>query len=151
MPEDDFDWPVLATWLLFAFGAALTFAARVRDRWGRALRRFDVALFGIVGLAGTIIAWLWLGTEHSVTGPNWNLLWAWPTHLVAAIVLARRNRSGWLWVYWALATVVTLAAVLLWPVLPQALHAAVLPLALLLVLRAGAHALAARSEPSPAL
>lgn len=151
MPEETFDWPVLVGWLLFALGAALTAAACLGKTGERVTRRFDIVLFGIVGLAGTVIAWLWLGTEHSVTGPNWNLLWACPTHLVAAIVLARRNRSGWLWVYWALAALTAAATVLLWPVLPQTLHAAVLPVALLLAFRAAARAVASRSAPSSAL
>jgi hypothetical protein len=151
MPEEDFDWPTLAAWLLFALGAALTAAARLGRLGVRVLRRFHVALFGVVGLAGTVVAWLWLGTEHSVTGPNWNVLWAVPTHFVAAILLARRNPAGRLRVYWGLAALTAAGTALLWPVLPQALHAAVLPLALLLALRAGVRAAVPSSAFSPAL
>ena len=148
MPDEAFDWPTLVAWLLFAFGAGLTVAARLGKVRHRALRRFDIALFGVVGLAGTLIAWLWLGTEHAVTGPNWNLLWAWPTHLVAAIVLARRNQNRGMRVYWGLTTTAALASVLLWTLLPQAFHAAVLPFALLLALRAGMRAASLRPTPS---
>jgi hypothetical protein len=148
MPEEDLDWPTLVGWLLFALGAGLTLAARVGKASERAVRRFDVALFGIVGLAGLIIAWLWLGTEHAVTGPNANLLWAWPTHLVAAVALARRNHGGGMRVYWGITAITAAATVLLWAFLPQALHAAVLPLALVLALRAGARAVIPRSAPS---
>jgi hypothetical protein len=150
MPDDAFEWPVLVGWLLFGLGAGLTAAARFGKLGDRSLRRFDVALFGVVGLAGTIIAWLWLGTEHSVTGPNGNLLWAPPTHLVAAILLARRNQGGWLRVYWILVALTAVATVLLWTVLPQALHAAVLPLTLLLALRAGMRAALPRPKFSSA-
>ncbi|MEP0546433.1 MAG: DUF4105 domain-containing protein [Rhodothermales bacterium] len=148
MPDEAFDWPTLVGWLLFAFGAGLTVAARMGKTSERALRRYDVALFGVVGLVGVVIAWLWLGTEHSVTGPNANLLWAWPTHLVAAVALARRNHGGGMRVYWGLTAITTVATVLLWAVLPQALHAAVLPQALLLALRAGARAVIPRPAPS---
>ena len=151
MPEVAFDWPTLLAWLLLALGVALSVAA-VNDGAGQQLgRRFDVGLFGVVGVAGFVIAWLWLGTEHAVTGPNWNLGWAWPAHVVAAVLLARRNRSRGLRVYWALAAAVTLGAVLLEPLLPQDFHPAVLPLGLLLALRAGVRAAAPIpvSEPAP--
>ena len=47
------------------------------------------------------------------------------------------------------AALVALGTVLLWPMLPQALHPAVRPVALLLALRAGLRALAARAHPIP--
>lgn len=149
MPDDAFDWPTLAAWLLFALGAVLSVAAWRDERWQRAAFRFDIGLFAAVGIAGIVLLWLWLGTEHSVTGPNWNLLWAWPTHLGAALLLARRNLSPALRVYWVAAALVALGTVLLWPTLPQALHPAVRPVALLLALRAGLRALAARAHPIP--
>ncbi len=140
MPEEAFDWPMLLAWLLFAVGVGLTVAAWQSAERRRIIHRFDIVLFAVVGLAGLIIAWLWLGTEHSVTGPNWNLLWAWPTHLIAAFFLARRNPSDLLRVYWVATALVTAAAMLLWPVLPQAFHPAVLPIALLLASRAAVRA-----------
>lgn len=149
LPDDAFDWPTLVAWLLFALGAALSIAARRSAERQSAAFRFDVGLFATVGIAGVILLWLWLGTEHSVTGPNWNLLWAWPTHLVAAFLLTKRNLSPALRVYWAAAALVALGTVLLWPVLPQALHPAVRPVALLLALRASLRALAAHPHPIP--
>jgi hypothetical protein len=144
MPDAAFDWPTLLAWLLAALGIAWTAAMWHRGP-SRGLRRFDVALFGVVGLAGAVILWLWLGTEHAVTGPNANLLWAWPTHLAAAIVLARRNLRGAMWVYWALTSAVALVTLLAWSALPQALPPAALPLVLLLGVRAGTRA--ARRQP----
>lgn len=149
MPDEAFDWPTLLAWLLFALGAALSIAAWRSVERRSAAFRFDVGLFATVGIAGVVLLWLWLGTEHSVTGPNWNLLWAWPTHLAAAYFLTKRNLSPALRVYWAAAALVALGTVLLWPMLPQALHPAVRPLALLLALRAGLRALTPRPHPIP--
>lgn len=150
MPEEAFDWPLLLGWLLFVGGAALTLRAGRGP--SRALRRFDAVLFGAIGLAGLVLAFLWFGTDHTVTRPNWNLLWAWPTHLFIAFIVGRQNRPGWLRVYGGMAGAAALAAVLLAPVLPQAFHPAAFPLALLLALRGGALALRASlpaAQPAP--
>lgn len=148
MPEEAFDWPTLLGWMLLVLGVILTAVVHFQPKWRRATQQFDVALFAIIGLAGLVLAWLWLGTEHAVTGPNWNLGWAWPTHLVAAVLLARRNRPGWLRVYWTLTAIVTLGVVLLEPILPQDFHPVVLPLGLLLVLRATSRVTRPRTEPA---
>ena len=42
----------------------------------------DFILFMSVGLLGTLIVFLWFFTSHSVTGPNWNILWANPLLIV---------------------------------------------------------------------
>jgi len=38
----------------------------------------DFILFVSVGLLGLLIVFLWFFTSHTVTGPNWNILWANP-------------------------------------------------------------------------
>jgi hypothetical protein len=87
-------------------------------------------------VAGLIMAFLWLGTEHDVTGPNLNLLWAWPTHVVAAWGLRREALPGWLRGYLYAAAAVTGLTAVLWGWLPQALPTPALFLALLLATRA---------------
>ncbi len=151
MPEAAFDWPTLVAWLLLGLGVGVTALAVRRVSWRRVAHRFDVALFGIVGLAGVILAWLWLGTEHAVTGPNGNLGWAWPAHLGVAVLIARRNRSWGLRVYGAVAAAATLGVVLAEPALPQDFHPAVLPLGLLLALRAAVYALRPAPPPTSSL
>lgn len=42
----------------------------------------DLILFGTVGLLGLLIVFLWFFTSHTVTGPNWNILWANPLLLI---------------------------------------------------------------------
>ncbi|HEX8387201.1 MAG TPA: DUF4105 domain-containing protein [Rubricoccaceae bacterium] len=60
------------------------------ERWGR---RADVVLFGLSGLMGVVLAFLWLFTDHTVTGPNANLLWAFPGHLALAWAARREGLS----------------------------------------------------------
>ena len=127
-------WPLWAAWALFGVGLAATVLA-----WGRPPSRVgrwaDVALFGVVGVVGVIVTLLWFATTHDVMGPNWNLIWAWPTHLGLAVAIARgRVGSGWRR-YALVAAGVCALTVLLWAVLPQRLPGAVLPLVLLIGLR----------------
>jgi len=131
-----FDWPVALGWFLFVVGAAATV-------WQAAARRrfspwFDASLLGISGAAGLLMCFLWFVSEHTVTNYNWNLFWAWPTHLVAAGMLARTGAyERFLRAYCGAAAAVALILAAGWPWLPQALNAAVLPFVLLLAMRLG--------------
>jgi hypothetical protein len=99
-------------------------------------RRVDRALFLIAGFAGLVICFLWFVAEHTVTNYNWNLLWAWPTHVVAVAVLGHTGRfrqaAG---AYFAVAAAAAGGLAVGWAWLPQDLNAAVLPLVLLLTMR----------------
>ena len=128
-----FDWPLALGWALFALGLAATTRDVRRGRAGWA--RTDGLLFWTAGLAGVVILLLWTATEHRTTGPNLNLLWAWPTHVLLGAALARGGRARWTGPYCWTAGLFTALAVLTWPLGPQALPAPALPLALLLALR----------------
>lgn len=43
----------------------------------------------IIGLLGVAIALLWFATDHVTTPKNYNLAWAFPTHLIAAFYLGK--------------------------------------------------------------
>ena len=141
-PAPEPRWPAWLGTAVLALGVGLT-AATWRRAPSRAGRLADAVLFGLVGLVGVAVTLLWVATTHDVMGPNWNLLWAWPTHLGLAVAL--RARVGPAWRRYALAGAVVAALVLvLWAVLPQRLPVAALPLVALLAVRLGARGL--RSE-----
>ena len=141
MPAPAPRWPLWATIALAAVGIGLTALRRPPTRLGRLA---DAALFGVVGGMGVILFLLWVATTHDVMGPNWNLIWAWPTHLALAVAIGR-DRVGprWRTYLWATAGITGLA-VLAWAVLPQRLPLEVLPVAVLLAVRA---AVRARGNP----
>jgi hypothetical protein len=145
MHADAFDGPFWGLLGLSAFGLGATvwgfWKNRTANRRGRLA---DALLFGVAGIAGLIMAFLWLATDHTVTGPNLNLLWAWPTHVGAAWGLRRASLPGWLRAYLATAAAVTGLTAAAWGVLPQALPAPALFLALLLTVRA-----LVRARPAP--
>ncbi len=139
-PDADAPWPEIVAWALLAVGVYFT----MRDmRAGRRARPLaDGLFFGALGVAGLAVTFLWFVSLHDVTDLNFNLAWALPTHLALAVVLARGQaedgatgrRAG---VY--LAATAALAGVLLlgMPLWPQELPAALVPLLLLIVTRAG--------------
>ncbi|RYY66407.1 MAG: DUF4105 domain-containing protein [Chitinophagaceae bacterium] len=124
--------PLLLFGLLLALVAVLSFVPARGVR--RVLTVFDFLLFALTGIVGVVLLFMWFGTDHSVCRNNWNLLWALPTHLLAAPFLRRERR----WLHWyLLATMVINSALLLgWIFLPQELNISFLPIVLLLLLRA---------------
>ncbi len=137
LPAPAWPWPTVLAWLLFAFGASATLVAW--QRGGPTATRLDALLFGLVGLVGLLLLLLWVATLHTVTAWNWNLLWAWPPHLVVAARLWRRLPPSRQERVYLLATgLLTLLLALGWFFWPQELHPALQPIALLLVVRTAA-------------
>lgn len=93
--------PVVPT-LVALLGLAWLAAALRPSRFARLGRAADVVLFGLTGVMGVVLAFLWLFTDHTVTGPNANLLWAFPAHLGLAWA-ARRDPLSPRWRWYAAA------------------------------------------------
>ena len=73
-------------WLFWAIGALIiVYTLRTRDEPGP----LDRALLFVLGSIGLFLLLMWLATKHWVTTWNMDVLWALPTHLVAAIVWKR--------------------------------------------------------------
>jgi hypothetical protein len=73
-----FSWPLLIFGLLALLVAALSVLAYLKKRktdW------LDYSLLAVSGLAGLIILWFTLFSEHPAMSPNYNLLWAFPLNL----------------------------------------------------------------------
>jgi len=134
-PDPDRPWPSIVLWIVFALGALLT-VADVKARRGR--RRFlDATFFGLLGIAGLVVVFLWFVSLHSVTDANLNLAWALPTHLIAAWAIARDKGLRWLGAYMALTVAIIGVLLVGFPFWPQQLPSALIPLLLLIGVRAG--------------
>ncbi|WP_299706406.1 DUF4105 domain-containing protein [uncultured Pontibacter sp.] len=138
--------PVLVWWLFFGVVLIITFFDFKRKTRSRT---FDVFLFLVTGLLGVLLFLLWFATDHQAAANNYNLLWALPTHVVAAAFLARRVAPNWLPKYMLVTAVLAGLTLLLWLVWPQQLHTAVFPIVLALGLRA-AYMVWASKEVNPA-
>ena len=79
------DWPWPSIVFGFIFILILTISVRNFLRTRRT-DKLDYWLFALSGLAGLIIGWFTLYSEHPAMSPNYNLLWAFPLNLVFAVI-----------------------------------------------------------------
>ena len=93
----------------------------------------DVFLLCISGLLGSLLLFMWFGTDHTVCKTNWNLLWALPTNLIAGFFYFKK--PNWLKKYFMFVAVITAALIAGWFWLPQQMNIALAPIALLMMLR----------------
>ena len=124
LPEYSGILPIHITWILFALIALYTlwqFLRKSSQRW------VDCLLFLIAGLAGITMIVMWVGTDHSTTSQNLNLLWALPTHFIAAIALMRGNTPSWLRSYFLISAILHGLFLCFHFFLPQEFPFAILP------------------------
>ncbi len=96
---------------------------------------FDTILFALTGFLGWVIIFLWFFTDHQATGPNWNIIWAFPLHFPLAFILLRK-RVNWFSYYYFLFHIVILSLILaVWPFFPQSFPNEILPFVVLLFIR----------------
>jgi hypothetical protein len=125
--------PFVLFWLLTLIFVGLTFYGFKK---GKLMKGLDLVLFGILGTLGLVVAFLWFFTDHTATLWNWNLLWAFPGHLVLVWGLFARPKATWLSPYLLFVMVATVIVLLLWMFGMQSFSPALIPILLLILLRA---------------
>jgi Domain of unknown function (DUF4105) len=80
--------------LIFSITAYITFRHWKKRKKGYLI---DKILFGIVGVVGWVLLFLWFGTDHGVTNYNRNLLWAFPFHVPIIFWLSERKEARDFW------------------------------------------------------
>lgn len=94
----------------------------------------DAILFSFTTLFGALIIFLWFFTSHSVTGPNWHILWANPLHL--AFLFPLRKDTKWFIKTPAIISLGSIIGTLLFfPLMPQYIPSALIPVWLMLTIR----------------
>jgi hypothetical protein len=125
--------PSVVFWLLTLVFAVLTLYGFKKDKL---LKGLDVALFGTVGILGLVVAFLWFFTDHTATLWNWNILWAFPGHLVLVWGLVARPNATWISSYLLFVMGATVMTLLFWIFGMQSFSPALIPILLLILLRA---------------
>jgi len=116
---------------LFVAIAFLSFSKNKSVR--KILASFDGFLFFIVGLLGILILFMWFGTDHIMCRDNYNLLWAWPTNLVAAFYI--HSNKSWAKKYFIVYSLFTLLLIVFWRLVPQHLNISLIPILAILIFR----------------
>ena len=125
--------PTAIFWVLVVLFAALTLYGFKK---GKLFKGLDIAFFGALGILGVVVAFLWFFTDHSATLWNWNILWAFPGHLVLVWGLVARPNATWISSYLLFVMGATVVVLLLWMFGIQSFYPALVPILLLLLLRA---------------
>ena len=108
-------------------------------RRGKSLWGLDFVLFVAAGVAGAILAFLVLFSQHPAVSPNYLLFVFHPLHLCALPWMLYKVRKHKKNCYSVVNLVVLTLFIVLWPFLPQRFPIEVLPLALCLLIRSGSH------------
>lgn len=99
----------------------------------------DLLLFASAGIAGCILAFLVLFSEHPTVSPNYLLIVFHPLHLFCLPWVLRKVAKKQKSIYLAVNLVILTLFILLWAFIPQEISAAILPLALCLWIRSASN------------
>jgi hypothetical protein len=89
IPTKQTNFPLLIFWAFFA----LIFLMSNSPIFSKYLKYFDIPYFFILGILGTFILFMWLGTDHKVCAWNRNLLWAFPLHFIFAFLITFKSEK----------------------------------------------------------
>ena len=128
--------PMQASLLLFIFVTAATIYGirRQKTLWG-----LDFVLFLAAGLAGCVLAFLVLFSQHPAVGTNYLLFVFHPLHLLCLPCLLNKVRKRKISRYMLANFIVLTLFICLWVIIPQKIDLAVLPLALCLLIRSASN------------
>ncbi len=131
-----------STWftptLLFGILLLLTLFITWRDiKRGTIALWYDGFWFGVVGFIGVFFVTVWLFTSHYPTQYNLDVAWALPTHFFVAFMLFRKSMRAKLTGYFSITLAILILLLLGWPFWWQQMHFSLIPLLILLGVRAG--------------
>jgi hypothetical protein len=109
------------------------FFMRTRPWADRSLFLFDMIFFTVLGLAGLLIATVWLIRVDNVCRNNMNILWALPTHLVAVFFI--RKKAGWIKYYFLTSTLLAVILLIGFPWWTQRMNIAVSLVLVIIIFR----------------
>ena len=128
--------PMQTALLLLILTAAATLYGirRKKTLWG-----IDLVLFFAAGMAGCILTFLVLFSQHPAVSPNYLLFVFHPLHLLCLPCMLNRVRKRRRSRYMLANFLILTLFILLWLIIPQRFPSAVLPLALCLLIRSASN------------
>ncbi len=95
----------------------------------------DTSILLITGLIGVVVFLLWFGTDHNATAWNYNLLWAFPFHILAAFAVKKVQPPQWVYPYMKLAVIMMSLLFFHWIIGVQRFALSLLPLLIAITIR----------------
>lgn len=131
--ENHFEWftPFVFFSLLLLVFVLLSLSKRKSVQ--TVLNGLDGFLFFITGLLGILLIFMMTATDHSMTRNNYNILWAWPTHIIISFFMSSKKKITKM--YFLLVSICMLLLLLAWFFLPQQMSIALIPFVLLMLFR----------------
>jgi hypothetical protein len=123
--------PFLIFLLLFLLITVLSILNNARTK--TFLLITDFLFFFLSGTIGVLILFMWFGTDHQACRNNFNILWALPTHFIAAFLLF--TKKDWVKHYFRFIFFLNILLLLVWFFLPQQMNIAFLPIVAILCFR----------------
>lgn len=128
--------PMQVSLLIFITISALTIYGLRKQK---SLWVIDLLLFATVGIAGCILAFLVLFSQHPTVSPNYLLFVFHPLHLFCLPWILRKIAKKERSIYLSANIVILTLFILLWAFIPQEINIAVLPLVLCLWIRSASN------------
>jgi hypothetical protein len=122
--------PLIVFFVVFLFVCFISYKDLRRKKLSNS---FDAVLFSVTGAIGLLLLFLWFATDHKAAAKNFNLLWALPTHIIAVFAFIKQPK--WLAKYFFVVMIISLFTLGTWPILPQKLHYALIPIVLAVTVR----------------
>ena len=97
------------------------------------INSFDGLLFFITGALGFLFVFMWAFSDHSMVKNNYNLIWAWPIHLIFSFFVS--SKKQWVKNYFICTAIGLMIVLLSWFFLPQQMNNALIPILLILIYR----------------
>jgi hypothetical protein len=142
--EDPFFTPMRLFSFLFLFIVLLGFSTnKIVISF---LQGFDGLFFFLTGALGILMIIMWTCTDHTECANNFNLLWAWPTHVIIAFFV--NSKKNWVKKYFGFTAIALTILLFAWFFLPQEMNNALVPIVLLLIYRSAYKYLTLNNAPS---
>jgi len=98
----------------------------------RMIKFYDILCYIAMSIVSLVVMIMWFGTDHDACAQNYNLLWANPLFILLTGALLLNNNNNKLLFLCSTFLVITL---LLWTIIPQQIHVAILPIIILIILK----------------
>ena len=96
------------------------------------IKFYDILCYIAMSIVSLVVMIMWFGTDHDACAQNYNLLWANPLFILLTGALLLNNNNNKLLFLCSTFLVITL---LLWTIIPQQIHVAILPIIILIILK----------------